>query len=123
MASSLTPAVACVRKQPPCIVSVGLVGRVWCSRRGLSTSNLRRMMLLNPEVNLLKKCQRYVDKKTIKTRAFQEACIYFVVDLLAKHLAKWSYSIDFFEMPLFHFFGSQAFVKLSCLTLIDLGKR
>jgi len=29
MASSLTPAVACVRKQPPCIVSVGLVGRVW----------------------------------------------------------------------------------------------
>ena len=56
-----------------------------------------------------------VDKKTIKTRAFQEACIYFVVDLLAKHLAKWSYSIDFFEMPLFHFFGSQAFVKLSCL--------
>ncbi|KAG0534465.1 hypothetical protein BDA96_04G282500 [Sorghum bicolor] len=30
-----------------------------CSRRGLSTSKLRRMMLLNLGVNLLKKCQRY----------------------------------------------------------------
>jgi hypothetical protein len=62
-----------------------------------------------------------VDKKTIKTRAFQEACICSVVDLLAKHLAKWSYSIDFFEMPLFYLFGPQAIVKP--LTLIDLGKR
>ena len=40
-----------------------------------------------------------VDKKTVKTRAFQEACIYSVVDELAKHLAQWSYSIAFFEMP------------------------
>jgi nucleolar complex protein 2 len=39
-----------------------------------------------------------VDKKTVKTRAFQEACIYSVVDELAKHLTHWSYSIAFFEM-------------------------
>ncbi|KAL6644667.1 hypothetical protein ACP70R_016275 [Stipagrostis hirtigluma subsp. patula] len=47
-------------------------------------------------VNLLSVKQ--VDKKTVKTRAFQEACIYSVVDELAKHLAQWSYSIAFFEM-------------------------
>ncbi|XP_015697467.1 nucleolar complex protein 2 homolog [Oryza brachyantha] len=41
---------------------------------------------------------KQVDKKTVKTRAFQEACIYSVVDELAKHLAQWSYSIAFFEM-------------------------
>lgn len=34
----------------------------------------------------------------MKTRAFQEACIYAVVDELAKHLAQWSYSVAFFEM-------------------------
>ncbi|PNT67639.1 hypothetical protein BRADI_3g29890v3 [Brachypodium distachyon] len=47
-------------------------------------------------VNLINVKQ--VDKKTVKTRAFQEACIYSVVNELAKHLAQWSYSIAFFEM-------------------------
>lgn len=41
---------------------------------------------------------KQVDKKIVKTRAFQEACIYAVVDELAKHLAQWSYSVAFFEM-------------------------
>ncbi|XP_051188509.1 nucleolar complex protein 2 homolog [Lolium perenne] len=47
-------------------------------------------------VNLINVKQ--VDKKIVKTRAFQEACIYSVVDELAKHLAQWSYSVAFFEM-------------------------
>uniref|UniRef100_A0A452YI81 Nucleolar complex protein 2-like protein n=1 Tax=Aegilops tauschii subsp. strangulata TaxID=200361 RepID=A0A452YI81_AEGTS len=41
---------------------------------------------------------KQVDKKMVKTRAFQEACIYSVVDELAKHLAQWSYSVAFIEM-------------------------
>uniref|UniRef100_A0ACD5U6A0 Uncharacterized protein n=1 Tax=Avena sativa TaxID=4498 RepID=A0ACD5U6A0_AVESA len=41
---------------------------------------------------------KQVDKKIVKTRAFQEACIYSVVDELAKHLAQWSYSVAFSEM-------------------------
>ncbi|KAF8041037.1 hypothetical protein BT93_B3072 [Corymbia citriodora subsp. variegata] len=39
-----------------------------------------------------------VSKPTLKTRAFQEACVYAVVEELAEHLAQWSYSIAFFEL-------------------------
>lgn len=39
-----------------------------------------------------------VSKPTIKTRAFQEACVYSVIDELAEHLAQWSYSVAFFEL-------------------------
>ncbi|KAJ4836303.1 hypothetical protein Tsubulata_024531 [Turnera subulata] len=39
-----------------------------------------------------------VSKSTVKTRAFQEACVYSVVEELADHLAQWSYSVAFFEL-------------------------
>ncbi|KAK4763307.1 hypothetical protein SAY86_009075 [Trapa natans] len=39
-----------------------------------------------------------VNKQTIKTRVFQEACVYSVVEELAEHLAQWSYSVAFFEL-------------------------
>ncbi|CAL8998479.1 unnamed protein product [Prunus brigantina] len=39
-----------------------------------------------------------VSKPTLKTRAFQEACVLSVVDELAEHLAQWSYSIAFPEL-------------------------
>lgn len=39
-----------------------------------------------------------VSKPTLKTRAFQEACVYSVVEELAEHLAQWSYSVAFFEL-------------------------
>lgn len=39
-----------------------------------------------------------VSKPTLKTRAFQEACVYAVIEELAEHLAQWSYSIAFFEL-------------------------
>ncbi|KAL5835539.1 hypothetical protein ACOSQ3_015094 [Xanthoceras sorbifolium] len=39
-----------------------------------------------------------VGKLTVKTRAFQEACVYSVVEELAEHLAQWSYSVAFFEL-------------------------
>ncbi|ONH99156.1 hypothetical protein PRUPE_6G014700 [Prunus persica] len=39
-----------------------------------------------------------VSKPTLKTRAFQEACVLSVVDELAEHLAQWSYSIAFPEV-------------------------
>ncbi|KAI7998447.1 hypothetical protein LOK49_LG10G01052 [Camellia lanceoleosa] len=39
-----------------------------------------------------------VSKPTLKTRAFQEACVFSVVEELAEHLAQWSYSIAFFEL-------------------------
>ncbi|MCD7453611.1 hypothetical protein HAX54_021554 [Datura stramonium] len=39
-----------------------------------------------------------VSKLTLKTRAFQEACVFSVVEELAEHLAQWSYSVAFFEL-------------------------
>ncbi|CAN6282617.1 unnamed protein product [Urochloa humidicola] len=54
---------------------------------------------------------KQVDKKTVKTRAFQEACIYSVVDELAKHLAQWSYSIAFFEMSFIPLVRLRSFCK------------
>ncbi|KAK9102206.1 hypothetical protein Sjap_019460 [Stephania japonica] len=39
-----------------------------------------------------------VSKPTLKTRAFQEACVYSVAEELAEHLAQWSYSVAFFEL-------------------------
>ncbi|XP_024029610.1 nucleolar complex protein 2 homolog [Morus notabilis] len=39
-----------------------------------------------------------VSKPALKTRAFQEACVYSVIDELAEHLAQWSYSVAFFEL-------------------------
>ncbi|KAL6968006.1 Nucleolar Complex 2 protein [Sarracenia purpurea var. burkii] len=39
-----------------------------------------------------------VSKTTLKTRAFQEACVFSVVEELAEHLAQWSYSVAFFEL-------------------------
>ncbi|GAB2291009.1 Nucleolar Complex 2 protein [Dionaea muscipula] len=39
-----------------------------------------------------------VSKPTLKTRSFQEACVFSVVEELAEHLAQWSYSVAFFEL-------------------------
>ncbi|GFP94401.1 nucleolar complex protein 2 homolog [Phtheirospermum japonicum] len=39
-----------------------------------------------------------VSKSTLKTRAFQEACVSAVVEGLAEHLSQWSYSIAFMEL-------------------------
>ncbi|XP_015573724.1 nucleolar complex-associated protein 2 [Ricinus communis] len=39
-----------------------------------------------------------VSKPTLKTRAFQEACVFSVVEELAEHLGQWSYSVAFFEL-------------------------
>ncbi|XP_062083883.1 nucleolar complex-associated protein 2 [Humulus lupulus] len=39
-----------------------------------------------------------VSKPIVKTRAFQEACVFSVIDELSEHLAQWSYSVSFFEL-------------------------
>ncbi|KAL1565757.1 Nucleolar Complex 2 protein [Salvia divinorum] len=39
-----------------------------------------------------------VSKSTLKTRSFQEACVFSVVEELTEHLAQWSYSIAFLEL-------------------------
>ncbi|KAL1199536.1 Nucleolar complex-associated protein 2 [Cardamine amara subsp. amara] len=39
-----------------------------------------------------------VSKQSVKTRAFQEACVYSVVEELVEHLTQWSYSVAFFEL-------------------------
>ncbi|KGN63175.1 nucleolar complex protein 2 homolog isoform X2 [Cucumis sativus] len=39
-----------------------------------------------------------VSKPTLKTRAFQEACVFSVIEELAVHLSQWSYSVSFFEL-------------------------
>ncbi|GMH21716.1 hypothetical protein Nepgr_023558 [Nepenthes gracilis] len=39
-----------------------------------------------------------VSKVTVKTRSFQEACVFSVIEELAEHLAQWSYSVSFFEL-------------------------
>ncbi|XP_059665168.1 nucleolar complex-associated protein 2 isoform X2 [Cornus florida] len=39
-----------------------------------------------------------VRKATLKTREFQEPCVFSVVEELTEHLAQWSYSVAFFEL-------------------------
>ncbi|MCL7027358.1 hypothetical protein MKW94_023788 [Papaver nudicaule] len=39
-----------------------------------------------------------VSKPALKTRAFQEACVFAVMEELAEHLSQWSYSVAFFEL-------------------------
>lgn len=39
-----------------------------------------------------------VNKQTLKTRSFQEACIFAVVEELAEHFTQWSYSVAFLEL-------------------------
>ncbi|KAJ3681229.1 hypothetical protein LUZ60_015718 [Juncus effusus] len=54
---------------------------------------------------------KQVDKNTVKTRSFQEACIYSVVDELAEHLAQWSYSVAFFELSFIPLVRLRSFCK------------
>ncbi|XP_071910165.1 nucleolar complex-associated protein 2-like isoform X1 [Coffea arabica] len=39
-----------------------------------------------------------VKKSALKTRAFQEMCVFSVIEELTEHLAQWSYSAAFFEL-------------------------
>ncbi|XP_047332490.1 nucleolar complex-associated protein 2 [Impatiens glandulifera] len=39
-----------------------------------------------------------VSKPMLKTRSFQEACVFSVIEEVAEHLAQWSYSVAFFEL-------------------------
>jgi len=52
-----------------------------------------------------------VDKTTLKTRSFQEACICCVVEELAEHLAQWSYSPAFFELSFVPLVRLRSFCK------------
>uniref|UniRef100_A0A1D1XP02 Nucleolar complex protein 2 n=1 Tax=Anthurium amnicola TaxID=1678845 RepID=A0A1D1XP02_9ARAE len=55
--------------------------------------------------------RKLVGKPTLKTRAFQEACIHAVVEQLAEHLAQWSYSIAFFELSFIPIVRLRSFCK------------
>ncbi|RWR92651.1 nucleolar complex protein 2 [Cinnamomum micranthum f. kanehirae] len=52
-----------------------------------------------------------IHKETLKTRAFQEACIFSVVEQLAEHLAQWSYSVAFFELSFIPLARLRSFLK------------
>ncbi|KAI4373698.1 hypothetical protein MLD38_011794 [Melastoma candidum] len=39
-----------------------------------------------------------VNKASLKTKSFQEACVSSVVEEIAEHLQRWSYSVAFFEL-------------------------
>nr|AQX44083.1 nucleolar complex protein 2-like protein [Dendrobium officinale] len=54
---------------------------------------------------------KQLDKLTLKTRAFQEACIHVVVEELAEHLAQWSYSLAFFELSFIPLVRLRSFCK------------
>ncbi|KAI4306718.1 hypothetical protein L6164_029972 [Bauhinia variegata] len=54
-----------------------------------------------------------VSKPTLKTRAFQEACVFSVVEGLAEHLAQWSYSVAFFELSFIPLVRLRTFCKLT----------
>ncbi|KAG0474553.1 hypothetical protein HPP92_014239 [Vanilla planifolia] len=56
---------------------------------------------------------KQLDKVTLKTRAFQEECLYSVVEELAEHLAHWSNSIAFFELSFIPLVRLQKFCKLT----------
>jgi nucleolar complex protein 2 len=61
-----------------------------------------------------------VDKKTVKTRAFQEACIYSVVDSWQNIWLTGATPSPFLRCLLFHLFGLEAFAKP--LKLTDSGE-
>ncbi|XP_020243539.1 nucleolar complex protein 2 homolog isoform X2 [Asparagus officinalis] len=69
-------------------------------------------------VNLLSVKQ--VDKTTLKTRAFQEECTYYLVEELAEHLAQWSYSPAFFELSFIPLVRLRSFCKS---TDVDRSRR
>lgn len=52
-----------------------------------------------------------VSKPTLKTRAFQEACVFSVAVELAEHLAQWSYSVAFFELSFIPLVRLRSFCK------------
>lgn len=52
-----------------------------------------------------------VSKLTLKTRAFQEACVFSVVEELAEHLAQWSYSVAFMELSFIPLVRLRSFCK------------
>ncbi|KAL5993354.1 Nucleolar Complex 2 protein [Asimina triloba] len=54
-----------------------------------------------------------VSKQVLKTRAFQEACVFSVVEELAEHLAQWSYSVAFFELSFIPLARLRSFCKAS----------
>jgi nucleolar complex protein 2 len=54
-----------------------------------------------------------VSKPTLKTRAFQEACVFSVVEELAEHLALWSYSVAFMELSFIPIVRLRSFFKLT----------
>ncbi|XP_062172581.1 nucleolar complex-associated protein 2 isoform X2 [Alnus glutinosa] len=54
-----------------------------------------------------------VSKPTLKTRAFQEACVFSVIEEIAEHLAQWSYSVAFFELSVIPLDRMRRFCKSS----------
>ncbi|KZV56444.1 hypothetical protein F511_08342 [Dorcoceras hygrometricum] len=52
-----------------------------------------------------------VSKATLSTRAFQEACVFSVVEELSEHLAQWSYSIAFMELSFIPSIRLRSFCK------------
>ncbi|XP_028798120.1 nucleolar complex protein 2 homolog [Neltuma alba] len=54
-----------------------------------------------------------VSKPSLKTRAFQEACVSSVVEELAEHLAQWSYSVAFMELSFIPLVRLRSFCKLT----------
>ncbi|XP_042437905.1 nucleolar complex protein 2 homolog isoform X2 [Zingiber officinale] len=54
---------------------------------------------------------KQVDKTTLKTHLFQEACLYSLVEELAEHLSQWSYSVAFFELSFIPLVRLRSFCK------------
>ncbi|KAF3567241.1 hypothetical protein DY000_02019519 [Brassica cretica] len=54
---------------------------------------------------------RYISKPAVKTRAFQEACVYSVVEELVEHLSQWSCSVAFFELSFIPSLRLRSFYK------------
>ncbi|ESQ50632.1 hypothetical protein EUTSA_v10022567mg [Eutrema salsugineum] len=52
-----------------------------------------------------------VSKPAVKTRAFQEACVYSVVEELVEHLSQWSYSVAFLELSFIPTIRLRSFYK------------
>ncbi|KAL5718953.1 Nucleolar Complex 2 protein [Ranunculus cassubicifolius] len=52
-----------------------------------------------------------VSKPTLKTRSFQEACVFSVIEEVAEHLVQWSYSVAFFELSFIPLVRLRCFYK------------
>ncbi|KAF3795557.1 Nucleolar complex protein, partial [Nymphaea thermarum] len=56
-----------------------------------------------------------VSKQTLRTRAFQEECVFSVIEQIGEHLEQWSYSVFFYELAFIPLTRLRSFCKTTTI--------